>query len=362
MHSQPGSAAAAASLSGSGKPPRYYAEDAWLRALRAFRPTRHVYSCNPHVEVYPFRENLYGLMFSLLDTGGFGWMWLIDGPEKAMLIDTGYGLGDLRGLCSQITAGKPLIVANTHCSCDHSYGNCQFEQVYCHELQVADLNWKQDPRIWDYLINEDDSCLCVPFDRADIVPFRTYQVIGVPDGYRFNLGQGYEIELIWTPGHQPGHAAYLDRQGRFLIGGDCICCGDISISGGSDFHADPRHARDLFQGSCYPSGDPRHARDLFQGSCYPSGDPRRTVAAQREGLLRLSARLDDFDRAFCGHGIQDFSSKLVPDLIETCDKILAHPEAFGPSAEGGRCSAPVKGGGHICFNQNGVHFPKGTEV
>lgn len=346
MYSQPRTAVIAASLSNSGKPPRCYAEDAWLKALRTFSPAEHTYNINPHVEVYPFRKNLYGLMFSLLDTGGYGWMWLIDGPERAMLIDTGYGLGDLKGLCSEITGGKPLIVGNTHCSCDHSYGNCQFEQVYCHELQTVDLNWKQDPRIWDYLINEDSSCLCVPFDRADIIPFRTYQVIGVPDGHHFDLGQGYEIELIWTPGHQPGHAAYLDKQGRFLLGGDCICCGDISISGGSDFHADPRHAR-----------------DLFQGSRYPSEDPCRTVAAQREGLLRLAARLDDFDRVFCGHGIQDFSSEIVLDLIETCGKILAHPKDFEPFENGGRCRASVNGGGHIYFYKNGigVSFSKDTE-
>ncbi len=319
------------------EPPHCYAEEAWLKLLRATHPTQHIYSSDPFVEVYSFAQCLYGLMFPLLDTGGFGWMWLIDGPERAMLIDTGYGLGDLQGLCRDITGGKPLMVANTHCSCDHSYGNCQFSQVYCHELLAADLDWKQDPRIWDYLFQADGSCLCVPFDRRDLVPFRRYQIIGVPDGYRFDLGQGHEVELIWTPGHQPGHAAYLDLAGRFLIGGDCVGCGAVSVSGGSDFHADPRHAR-----------------DPFQGSRYPSWDPRRTVAAQREGLHRLASRLEAFDRVFCGHGIQDLSSQLIPALLAACNRVLAQPESCDLIQPDGRHCIDVPGGGQLCYYLNGI--------
>ncbi len=317
-----------------GRKPHYYAEDAWINLLRASNSTKRHYDVNPYVEVYQFRENLYGLLTSLIDAGGFVWMWLIEGPEKAMLIDTSFGIGKLKELCQEITGGKPVIVANTHCSCDHSYGNCQFEKAYCHELQVPDMNWKQDPKLWDYLINEDGSFLCVPFQKEDIIPFKQYEVIGVPDGYQFDLGQSYEIELIWTPGHQPGHAAFLDKQGRFLIGGDCINCGAIAISGGSDFHADEKHAR-----------------DLFQGSHYPTEDPRRTVIAQREGLLRLAARLDDFDSVFCGHGIQDYSSKIVLNLIDTCDKIIADPDCYELTEKDGRRNAAVRGGGHICDNQ-----------
>ena len=39
--------------------------------------------------------------------------YLIVGEEKAMLIDTGYAYGDLRGAVDSIT-DKPLVIVNTH--------------------------------------------------------------------------------------------------------------------------------------------------------------------------------------------------------------------------------------------------------
>jgi glyoxylase-like metal-dependent hydrolase (beta-lactamase superfamily II) len=51
------------------------------------------------------------------------WIWLIIGAKKAMLIDTCYGLGDMKGLVDEITGGMPLIVANTHGHFDHAGGD-----------------------------------------------------------------------------------------------------------------------------------------------------------------------------------------------------------------------------------------------
>ena len=76
---------------------------------------------------------------------GDPWMYLITGPEKALLIDTSFGIGDLRGLVDEITGGMPTIVVNTHASVDHSYGNFQFEKVYCHEYAVPYLQKQMDP-------------------------------------------------------------------------------------------------------------------------------------------------------------------------------------------------------------------------
>lgn len=63
------------------------------------------------------------------DMGGFWrigsnegvFCYLIEGSEKAMLIDTGYGLGDLRSAVEKVT-GLPLIIVNTHGHCDHIGG------------------------------------------------------------------------------------------------------------------------------------------------------------------------------------------------------------------------------------------------
>ena len=55
---------------------------------------------------------------------------LIVGSERALLIDTGYGFGNVKGLIRSIT-DKPLIIANTHGHVDHTCGNYQFaEDIY----------------------------------------------------------------------------------------------------------------------------------------------------------------------------------------------------------------------------------------
>jgi hydroxyacylglutathione hydrolase len=45
-------------------------------------------------------------------------MYLLEGREKALLIDTGWGAGNLRALVEKLTS-KPVIVTNTHGHLDH---------------------------------------------------------------------------------------------------------------------------------------------------------------------------------------------------------------------------------------------------
>jgi len=308
-----------------------------MNQLREHNNTKKVYDQNPFVEVYQLRENLYGFLSTMLDVeNGLVWMYLIIGPEKALLVDTSFGHGDLKGLCDRITGGMPIILTNTHCSCDHSYGNCQFERSYNHVDLVDDLNWKQDPGIWDYLFDENGQGIWADIHREDIIAFKEYEVIGVPDGHIFDLGQDYQVELVWLPGHQPGHSGFLDQQSRVLIAGDAVCGGGVSLSGGSDFHADPRHAR-----------------DLFQGSTIPTGDHRRTVTAYRDSLVTLSRRLDTFDYIFGGHGPNDLHSSLIPYIIEACDQIVANPDGYDFKL-GDTLNKYVRGWGHIMYYRNGI--------
>ena len=187
---------------------------AYMKLLRENNRTKRVYDVDPYAEVYQFRDNMYGILTESADGMGDVWSYLIIGPEKAMLIDTGFGIGKLKDLVDEITGGLPLIVANTHCHFDHAYGNCQFERCYCHENETDEMNLKQDPHIWDYLFDKNGKGIWLDFDRKDIVRFKRYEVVGVPDGYIFNLGGDYEVELVWIPGHSAGHAMFLDKKNR----------------------------------------------------------------------------------------------------------------------------------------------------
>jgi glyoxylase-like metal-dependent hydrolase (beta-lactamase superfamily II) len=309
----------------------------WLNQLREHNNTKKVYKVDPFVEVYRLRENLYGLLSEILDTeNSYVWMYLIVGPQKAMLIDTNSGLGDLKGLCREITGGKPLIVTNTHCGPDHCYGNCQFDRTYDHEYLVNDLNGKQFSGIWDYFFDENGKGVWVDVKKKDIIAFKKYEVIGVPEGHIFNLGEDYDVELIWLPGHQPGHSGFLDKKGRVLIAGDAITGGGTTIAGGSELRADLRHVN-----------------DRFHGSTIPFDDRRWSVTAYRDGLVRLSSRISEFDYIFGGHGVNDLDSNIIPNIIEVSNAIIANPDCYDFKT-GDRLNKLVRGWGSIGYYRKGV--------
>lgn len=77
------------------------------------------YEENPFVEV----EKLADGVWSLLSPGGCPTLcYLVEGAERALLIDTGFGVGDLKALCERLT-DKPLLVVDTHSHGDHVLGN-----------------------------------------------------------------------------------------------------------------------------------------------------------------------------------------------------------------------------------------------
>lgn len=265
---------------------------AYMKLLRSQNKTKRVYPVNPYVEVYQFRDNLYGLLTESADGAGDSWMYLIVGPKKAMLIDTSFGIGDLAALVKALAPEKELIVVNTHGHFDHAYGNCQFDRVYCHEYEVPSLQ-RQDEHIWDYLFDEKTGRgIWSDFDRGDIVPFKPYEVVGCKDGYRFDLGDGYEVELVHLGGHTPGHAGFLDRQDRIFFAGDDIVSMRVGVSG-------PRPG-------------------------LPFGE-YATVNTLCGQLEKLVARLQEFDHVFPSHFVVDLENAVVQAMCEACHAVLEDP-------------------------------------
>lgn len=307
---------------------------AYMKELRENNKTMVVDEINPYVEIYRFRDNLYGLFNQNCDGMGDVWVFLIIGPEKALLIDTAYGLGNLRALVDKLTGGKPLYVVNTHHHCDHAFGNCRFDRVYCHEYLVPYLK-QHDAHIWDYLFDKNGNNIWLEFDRKDLPVFRSYEIIGVKDGYVFDLGDGYEVELVWTAGHTAGHAMYLDRHNRILFAGDDLCCDMCGIGSG------PK------------SFDP-----------YGQYSNIETFTHCLEGLVD---RLDEYDYVFPSHFMVNLESRVMLDMLETCRAILKDPEDYdfierreSPKGDAVRFRKHkmVRGFSSIAYMDNGVFAPK----
>ncbi len=266
---------------------------AFNQLLRSHDKTKKIYPIDPYAEVYQFRDNLYCIYTESLDGMGDVWSFLILGPEKALLIDTSFGLGNLKGLCETLAGDREIILANTHSHYDHAYGNFPFGKAYCSEYEVPLLTSKKDPHIWDYLFDENGRGKWCDFDRADLVQYQDYEIIGVPDGYKFDLGQGYEIELFQMGGHTPGHAGFLDKQNRIFFPGDDACIGALGV-GGTPAEYDPFH--------------------------------KATVTELRNNLQRIIARRDDFDALFPSHGLIDLGPIVLTSIVEACDRVIADPE------------------------------------
>ena len=302
---------------------------AYMKELREYNKTRVIYPVNPYVEVYQFRDNLYGLFTHNLDGGGDVWMFLTVGPEKALLVDTAYGLGDLKGLCDQITGGKPLYVAVTHEHFDHAYGACRFDTVYCHEYLKPYLEI-QNPHQWDYLFDDYGDNIWVDFDRNDLPRFKKYEIAGVKDGFLFDLGGGYEVELIFQGGHSAGHAAYLDKKNRIVFTGDNIIC---DTSGCGTVNA--------------PGRGPHSEEQL--------------LSAYRGNLKRLVDRMGEYDYVFPAHFMVDVENVVMANELECVEEVLAHPEVYdywdaswGKSATqpAGRYMKHIKGFSVVYYGYN----------
>lgn len=267
---------------------------AYMRALRQLGATKKVYPVNPYVEVYQFQKNIYGLLTESSDGMGDPWMYLIVGPQKAMLIDTGFGVGDLKSLCMELCEGKELIVVNTHGHPDHAYGNAQFDRVYCHEYNVRELE-QQNEHTWDYLFEDGDRSgrpIWAEFREEDIIPYKEYEIVGCPNGYTFDLGDGYEVELVHLGGHSAGSCGYLDKHSHSFFAGDDIINMRVGILGA---RADEPHPE----------------------MC--------TVSALRNGLAELAKKIDEIDHVYSGHFVTDLENTAILNTLDACNAICEDP-------------------------------------
>ncbi len=308
---------------------------AYMKMLREGSGSMKVYDINPYVEVYRFYDNLYGLFNQNCDGAGDVWMWLVIGPRKAMLIDTAFGVGDMKGLVNTITGGMPLIVANTHIGPDHVLGNCRFDTVYRHEYDHESITNRCKPGAWDYLFDRNGNNIWLQFDRKDLPVYRDYELVAVKDGHTFNLGGDHDVELVWTAGHTPGHAMYLDRKSRFLFAGDDVCS-DVTGCGSG-----PSPGR-------------------------PNGQ-YANLTTYRDCLARLVARLDEFDYVFPGHFMVNLENSVMVRLLDALNEIIANPDGFdykveqtsGDGTRRERMHKFVRGFGTIAYTRNGVRPPTG---
>lgn len=297
----------------SAKPSRYIKSDlkshklvfeeehpirwSYMKILREFSTLKQFYpEIDPYAEVYQMRDNVWAIFSESMDGAGDPWIYVVEGPEKIMVVDTAFGVGNLRGLVEKIAGTeKPIIVCNTHHHFDHCYGNSQFEVAYCHEDEVFSMKGTQNPHIWDYLFDETGTPIYNTFDPADLIPYHEYQLIGLPSNAIIDLGQGYEVEVIPLRGHTAGMCGFLDKHNHILFSGDLTGIGFTR------------------------PGDP-HPENC-------------TVERLRDDFAAICARLDEIEGVFPGHGMLDQTNVMLQYELDALNAIIRNPENYDSKRE-----------------------------
>ena len=156
--------------------------------------------------------------------------YLLCGQEKALLIDTGLGVSDIRKIVDSLT-GLPVLVATTHVHWDHIGGHRYFENIAVHELEKDWLSVKF-PIPLQAVKNNLTKFPCDFPAEFDIDTYRVFR--GMPqrvlrDGDWLDLGSR-KIQVVHTPGHSPGHCCFYEPGRNYLFSGDLIYKGCLYAS------------------------------------------------------------------------------------------------------------------------------------
>jgi len=171
----------------------------------------------PHA-IHQLKPNVY----HIADPMGV-FMTLIVGEEKALLLDTGYGIGDLAQTVAEITE-LPVILVNSHGHVDHVLGNRFFDEAYLHpadfQLYKEHSTLERKQSIVS-MQNAHPDLFPADFSEEAYLAENKTKILPVNEGDVFDLG-GVKLTVIHSPGHTPGGVSLLDDRDRLLLSGDAI--------------------------------------------------------------------------------------------------------------------------------------------
>lgn len=159
--------------------------------------------------------NIYGKWQIAEDTwcitdGWQNFVYLLIGEEKALLIDSCSGEGNIRAVVEGITE-KPVMVLSTHGHFDHTGGNSCWPEAWMTKEAAVHAKEPFGP------IHE-------KWFRSK--PYQDYKIHYIENGQTIDLGQR-TVEIISIPAHSEGSVAVLDKNTRFLFTGDEIESGQV---------------------------------------------------------------------------------------------------------------------------------------
>ena len=142
-----------------------------------------------------------------------------DKTKECLIIDPGcYSENERTELRTFIMSEglKPVKLINTHCHIDHVLGNKFVSELWDLEL---------------YMHKEDLPVLKNVKDISGFFGFENYEKSPSPkhflaQGDTLNFGDS-SFDILFTPGHAPGHICLLSKKDEIIIAGDVLFNGSI---------------------------------------------------------------------------------------------------------------------------------------
>jgi glyoxylase-like metal-dependent hydrolase (beta-lactamase superfamily II) len=203
----------------------------------------------------------------LIDTGA------VESPEKMPLADT------VMGLLPNLGASKmPLLVLHTHRHLDHRAGDSQFANRPGVQVVPALL---EDVR-------------------------KHFGFVSWPAGLaQIELGDR-TIDVIPTPGHNPAHVAFYDRNTGLFFSGDFILPGRLLVDDIDEYRASARRVADFARSRPITHVLGGHIEMNREEDLFPWGSTHhpqeRALPLTKEDLLSLPATLRSFNGFHTQHG------------------------------------------------------------
>ena len=237
------------SLAGEPDPPPAAQLPAWCKEPEpaAYAALERVQVSQPWFDVYRVRPGVFALYEGKQYEEVIS--YLIVGERRALLFDSGLGIGHMGALVRELTS-LPVTVLNSHTHFDHVGGNADFTDVWNEDTPFSRAN--ADGHLDDYArmaLAPDRLCAPLPDDvHSSVYALRPWQVSHrVEDGERIDLG-GRTLEVIYSPGHAPDSLCLLDREDGLLFTGDTYYPGPIYLfAPGTDLDAYGRSVAKLAQ-------------------------------------------------------------------------------------------------------------------
>src|SRR5262249_29590086 len=156
--------------------------------------------------------------------------YLVLGSKKALLFDTGLGIGNIKEAVAQLTQ-LPVTVLNSHTHVDHIGGNWQFSDVLGTDTPYTRANSRGASHAeLEEMLRPERVCGRLPAGfKAESYAIPSFRISRfVKDGDVIDLGDR-KLEVLQIPGHTPDSLALLDRKNKLLFPGYRFYAGPIFL-------------------------------------------------------------------------------------------------------------------------------------